>query len=147
PARATPLGLPAAISASDPRADLDGGARALTVKGTSATPAIADGQILDVPGRPRVIWTPGHTGGRCAFVFEHLGVTMCGDAIVTLDPYTGRRGPQIVAGAATADSARALQSVEGLRGADARVLLPGHGEPWTRGPDAAIAAALRIGRH
>ncbi|MFC7789725.1 MBL fold metallo-hydrolase [Microbacterium sp. MAHUQ-60] len=120
---------------------------ALTVKGTSATPAIADGQILDVPGRPRVIWTPEHTGGHCAFVFEHLGVTMCGDAIVTLDPYTGRRGPQIVAGAATADSARALQSVEGLRSADAGVLLPGHGEPWTRGPDAAIAAALRIGRH
>jgi len=120
---------------------------ALAVKGATAAPAIADGQSLDVPGRPRVIWTPGHTGGHCAFVFEHLGATMCGDAMVTLDPYTGRRGPQIVAGAATADSTRALESVGALRGADTGVLLPGHGEPWTHGADEAINAALRTGRH
>ncbi|MFD5225522.1 MBL fold metallo-hydrolase [Microbacterium sp. NPDC058342] len=120
---------------------------ALGVKGAVAAPRLADGAILDVPGRPRVVWTPGHTEGHCAFVFEHVGVTMCGDAIVTLDPYTGRRGPQIVAGAATADSVRALQSVEALRDVETGTLLPGHGEPWSRGVDEAIAAARRTGRH
>jgi glyoxylase-like metal-dependent hydrolase (beta-lactamase superfamily II) len=26
----------------------------------------ADGETLDVPGRPRVIHTPGHTSGHCS---------------------------------------------------------------------------------
>ncbi|MFD5214908.1 MBL fold metallo-hydrolase [Microbacterium sp. NPDC058345] len=120
---------------------------AMTVKGTAAAPGLTDGRTLDVPGRPRVVWTPGHTGGHCSFVFEHLGVVMSGDAIVTFDPYTGARGPQIVAGAATADSARALESVEALRGADVGLLLPGHGEPWTGGVGRAIDTARRTGSH
>ena len=33
---------------------------------------------------------------------------IAGDAIVTLDPYTAKRGPRIIAGAATADSTRNL---------------------------------------
>lgn len=120
---------------------------ALAVKGVDAAPRLRDGSVLDVPGRPRVVWTPGHTFGHCGFVFEHLGVVMSGDAIVTLDPYTGATGPQIVAGAATADSARALESVEALRGLDGATLLPGHGEPWTNGVGAAIEAARRVGEH
>ncbi|WP_309129846.1 MBL fold metallo-hydrolase [Microbacterium sp.] len=120
---------------------------ALMVKGVDAAPRLADGLTLDVPGRPRVVWTPGHTYGHCAFVFEHLGVVMSGDAIVTFDPYTGAAGPQIVAGAATADSARALESLDALRSADSAILLPGHGDPWTRGVGEAIDAARRAGSH
>ena len=37
-----------------------------------------------------------------------IGFLIAGDAIVMLDPYTGRRGPRIVARAATAYSDRAL---------------------------------------
>ncbi|MEV7630793.1 MBL fold metallo-hydrolase [Microbacterium sp. NPDC089318] len=120
---------------------------ALTVKGVDAAPGVEDGEVLDVPGRPRAIWTPGHTEGHCAFFFENVGALLCGDAIVTLDPYTGRRGPQIVAGAATADSTRALASLEALRAVEDSVLLPGHGEPWTRGAGSAIDSALRTGAH
>src|SRR5690606_20695258 len=58
---------------------------ALFVKGVGAAPVLEDGSELDVPGRPRVIWTPGHTHGHCGFAFDHLGVVMSGDAIVTLD--------------------------------------------------------------
>jgi glyoxylase-like metal-dependent hydrolase (beta-lactamase superfamily II) len=32
----------------------------------------ADGETLDVPGRPRVLRTPGHTDGHCAIQFEPL---------------------------------------------------------------------------
>ncbi|WP_336645562.1 MBL fold metallo-hydrolase [Microbacterium sp. USHLN186] len=120
---------------------------ALTVRGADVAASLADGEMLDVPGHPRVIATPGHTDGHCALFFEHLGVMMCGDALVTLDPYTGHRGPQIVAGAATADSPQALASLEALRQAGERILLPGHGDPWTGGASAAIDAALRLGAH
>lgn len=120
---------------------------ALTVRGVDAAPGVADGETLDIPGRPRAIWTPGHTDGHCAYFFESVGALLCGDAIVTLDPYTGTRGPQIVAGAATADSTRALASLDMLREVDDSVLLPGHGDPWTRGVGSAIDAALRAGPH
>lgn len=119
---------------------------ALTVRGVDAAPHLHDGSSVDLPGRPTVLWTPGHTEGHCGFWFEEPGVLMTGDAIVTLDPYTGDVGPRIVAGAATADSDRALTSIEAFTAADAAVLLPGHGEPWHDGARSAVAHARLAGR-
>lgn len=48
-----------------------------------------------------------------------------------LDPYTARRGPCIVAGAATVDSARNLHCLDALAATEAGTVLTGHGEPWT----------------
>jgi glyoxylase-like metal-dependent hydrolase (beta-lactamase superfamily II) len=70
---------------------------------------------------------------------------LAGDAIVTLDPYTARRGPRIVARAATADSERALASLDALAATGARTVLTGHGPPWTGGVEAAVAAARAAG--
>jgi glyoxylase-like metal-dependent hydrolase (beta-lactamase superfamily II) len=64
---------------------------------------------------------------------------------VTLNPYTGETGPRIVAGAATADSGRALASLEALIATGAEMLLPGHGEPWTRGIAEAAERARAAG--
>jgi glyoxylase-like metal-dependent hydrolase (beta-lactamase superfamily II) len=64
---------------------------------------------------------------------------------VTLDPYTGLVGPQIVAGAATADSATALRSLDALAATGARIVLPGHGEPTRMGIRAAAEAARAAG--
>jgi glyoxylase-like metal-dependent hydrolase (beta-lactamase superfamily II) len=77
---------------------------ALFVKGTDNVTTYGSGGRLDVPGRPEIIYTPGHTYGHCSLHFRDRGAVIAGDAMVTFDPYTGRRGPQIVAGAATADS-------------------------------------------
>lgn len=93
--------------------------------------------------RPRVIHTPGHTSGQCALLLSDRGVLLSGDALVTLDPYTGRRGPRLVAPAATADSDLALSSLDRLVDCGARIVLPGHGKPWRSGADAAVAAARR----
>lgn len=118
-------------------------AGALAVRGVAADHTFADGDVLDVPGRPRVVHLPGHTDGECAFHVEERSVLFSGDALVTLDPYTGRRGPGLVAPAATADSAAARASLDRLVTLEARTVLPGHGRPWKDGLGAAVALAQR----
>ncbi len=100
---------------------------------------------LDVPGAPRVIFSPGHTYGHCALHFPDRDVLIAGDAIVMLDPYTGRRGPQIVSRAATAYSDRARASLGALEETGARTVLTGHGEPWTGGVEQAVSLARAAG--
>jgi glyoxylase-like metal-dependent hydrolase (beta-lactamase superfamily II) len=41
----------------------------------------SDNQLLDVAGGLRVLHTPGHTMGHCAFVHEPTGVLITGDAL------------------------------------------------------------------
>jgi glyoxylase-like metal-dependent hydrolase (beta-lactamase superfamily II) len=111
------------------------------------TPAIAqldeltDGEVLDVPGSPRVIHAPGHTAGSCALFLEDRSLLFSGDALVTLDMTRGRTGPQIIRGPFTEDADRALESLGVLAATNAQTVLPGHGEPWTDGVRRAVAAA------
>jgi hypothetical protein len=65
--------------------------------------------------------------------------------LVTLDPYTARKGPRIVARAATVDSVRNLSSLDALAQTGAETVLVGHGEPWTRGADSAVELARSAG--
>jgi glyoxylase-like metal-dependent hydrolase (beta-lactamase superfamily II) len=101
--------------------------------------------VLDVPGSPRVVFTPGHTVGHCALHFPDRDAAIVGDAIVMLDPYLGKKGPRIVAGAATADSAWALRSLDAIAGIEAGTVLTGHGEPWRGGTAEAVRLARQIG--
>jgi glyoxylase-like metal-dependent hydrolase (beta-lactamase superfamily II) len=100
-----------------------------------------DAGPLPVPGAPVVVPTPGHTLGHCALHLPDRDTVLAGDAIVTLDPYTGRTGPRLVARAATVDTERNLASLDALAATGARVVLTGHGKPWTRGVEAAVEAA------
>jgi glyoxylase-like metal-dependent hydrolase (beta-lactamase superfamily II) len=119
--------------------------------GAARTPRVedvttfADGAVLDVPGRPAVIATPGHSHGHCALLLADRGVLLAGDALCSRNPLTGRHGPQIMPAAFNASTAQALQSLERLDGVAARIVLFGHGEPWTRGLEAALAAARGLG--
>ena len=105
-ARACAGRLPVPLSAGGADSGPHGRARRVGGQGGGGGPRIHHGAVVDVPGRPIALWTPGHTDGHCGFWFEDAGVLMTGDAIVTLDPYTGETGPRIVAGAATAESDR-----------------------------------------
>ena len=92
----------------------------------------ADDEVLDVPGRPRVLHLPGHTPGSCGLVFEERGLVFTGDALVTHDVYSGRSGPRLSARASNEDSQAALASLQ--RGdLDVDLVLPGHGPAWTGG--------------
>jgi glyoxylase-like metal-dependent hydrolase (beta-lactamase superfamily II) len=100
-----------------------------------------DAGVLPVPGRPAIVRTPGHTLGHCSLHLAERDVVLAGDALVTLDPYTARTGPRLVARAATVDSERNRASLDALAATGATTVLTGHGEPWTQGAEAAVAAA------
>jgi glyoxylase-like metal-dependent hydrolase (beta-lactamase superfamily II) len=101
--------------------------------------------VLPVPGSPRVVFSPGHTLGHCALHLPDRDALIAGDAIVTLDPYTARKGPRLVARAATADSERNLRTLDALAATGARTVLTGHGEPWRDGVESAVESARRAG--
>ncbi|MEX2195149.1 MAG: MBL fold metallo-hydrolase [Thermoleophilaceae bacterium] len=105
----------------------------------------ADGEALDVPGRPRVVHAPGHSAGCCAFHLADRGVLLTGDVLCSRNPMTGRDGPQIMPGSFTADVAQAMDSLGRIEGLDAGVLGFGHGDPWTDGPASAVARARELG--
>ena len=105
----------------------------------------SDGEVLDVPGSPRVVHAPGHTGGSAAILLEDRGVLFTGDVLCTHNAYTGRVGPQIMPSGLNADTAQALASLANLTGIKADLLLPGHGESWTGGLEEAIRRARAAG--
>ena len=133
-----PLRYPAAIPLLT-RMALAG---ALHVDGVDAASAIHPGTTLDVPGSPVAIASPGHTAGHCGFFLPDAGVLFTGDALVTLDPYSGRVGPRMVARAATADVGENRRALAAFAATDARLVLPGHGLPDDRGVRWAVAAAV-----
>jgi glyoxylase-like metal-dependent hydrolase (beta-lactamase superfamily II) len=101
-----------------------------------------DGDELPVPGRLRAIHTPGHTDGHAAFVTCDALIT--GDALCTLNPLTGERGPQVLPAAVSSSVDDALASLDKLVGTGASVVLPGHGDPQPE-PSRAVDEAKRRG--
>jgi glyoxylase-like metal-dependent hydrolase (beta-lactamase superfamily II) len=107
----------------------------------SAVHEFADGDVLDLPGSPRVIGLPGHSPGSVAFHVPSVDAVFVGDGLTTRHVLTGRSGPQPAP--FTDDPAQALASLERLRSTEARWVLPGHGTPWRDGIAAAIDAVVR----
>ena len=104
-----------------------------------------DGEVLEVPGRPRVRHLPGHTRGNCALHLPDANLVFSGDALVTYDPYRRRRGPRLLLKGVNEDNDQARASLDQLAGLNAQVLLPGHGEPWRDGVAAAVSEARAHG--
>jgi glyoxylase-like metal-dependent hydrolase (beta-lactamase superfamily II) len=102
-----------------------------------------DGDVLDVPGRPRVVHTPGHTPCHCAL---DLGDSLiAGDLLCTLNPLTGKRGPQLMPGALNRSSAEMMESLRSIEPLDAQTVYVGHGGPWTDGVSSAVERARAVG--
>jgi glyoxylase-like metal-dependent hydrolase (beta-lactamase superfamily II) len=104
--------------------------------------AYEDGDELDVPGRPRVVHTPGHTAGHCALHLESRRALVVGDLLCSQNPLTGARGPQLMPRALNRSTGTILDSLSNVEQLEAEVVLFGHGEPWREG----IASAVRRAR-
>ncbi len=100
----------------------------------------ADGEVVEAPGHPRVIHTPGHTPGSCALHLADRGVLFCGDALATIDLLAGKPRPALPPDFVNHDTAQAIESARILEEFESRLMLPGHGEPWTGG----VREAVRI---
>ncbi|HEY8739163.1 MAG TPA: MBL fold metallo-hydrolase [Candidatus Dormibacteraeota bacterium] len=120
----------------------NGGAGYPTV---AAVSEFADGAVLDVPGRPRVIHAPGHTPGSCALLLEDRSVLFSGDVLVTLNTGDGSTGPRLISRFFNGDPAQAVEALGVLEPLHAGVMLPGHGEPWTGGVGEAVRLARAVG--
>lgn len=105
------------------------------------TVALEDGATVDVPGRPRVIHTPGHTPGHTVLHFEGHGALFVGDALCTWNVATGRRGPQLLPKPFNVSYQQAHASLERIEGLAADLMLVGHGDPWKDGPASAVERA------
>jgi len=120
-------------------------AGALRVPGLRPDHLVRGRTVLDLPGRPELVPAPGHTDGEYVVHLPDHGAVLTGDALVTLDPYTGRRGPRVVARAATNDPGAAIDSLEAIAVLDVPAVLTGHGEPWLQGSRSAVDAARLAG--
>jgi glyoxylase-like metal-dependent hydrolase (beta-lactamase superfamily II) len=105
------------------------------------TGSVDDGEMLDLPGSPRVISLPGHTAGSVAFLFEGSSTLFSGDALTT---YTAPDGSVTCRGVSVQydeDPGSALESMDRLDGVQAGLILPGHGPDFTEGVPRAVSLA------
>jgi glyoxylase-like metal-dependent hydrolase (beta-lactamase superfamily II) len=83
---------------------------------------------LQLPGRPEIIHTPGHSPGSVAIHVPSVKALFVGDALTTRHVLTGVEGPQTAP--FTLDVEKALESLSRLENLDVDWVLPGHGPPW-----------------
>ena len=104
------------------------------------------GDVLDIPGRPRVIHAPGHTAGHAMLHLQEKGVIFSGDAIVTINLLTGENvGPCVPPGRVNEDFDLAHRSVAKLEDLGNFTLLPGHGPAW-KGNMEQLMKAVRVNK-
>lgn len=104
---------------------------------------VEDGQILDIPGKPKILHTPGHTNGEIALFLEDRKILMSGDTIVTRNLLTGELGnPQLTNPILTNNYKQAMRSLDLLRELGNITMLAGHGTPWTGDINVAVDIAI-----
>ncbi|BBY59029.1 MBL fold metallo-hydrolase [Mycolicibacterium sarraceniae] len=101
---------------------------ALVHEGIPSTGALTEDVAERLPGRPRAIPTPGHTGGHCSYIID--GVLVSGDALVTGHPLAPRKGPQLLHPVFNHDEPGCVRSLSALAMLETDVLIPGHGDLW-----------------
>jgi glyoxylase-like metal-dependent hydrolase (beta-lactamase superfamily II) len=101
---------------------------------------VDDGQVLDVPGTPRIIHVPGHTPGSVAVHVAAVDALFIGDTMTTRNVLTGATGPKPAP--FTLEPEQAVASLGRIDEVDATWVLPGHGPAWDRG----VAEAVQLTR-
>jgi glyoxylase-like metal-dependent hydrolase (beta-lactamase superfamily II) len=104
-----------------------------------------DGQVLDVPGSPRIIHVPGHTPGSVAVHVPAADALFVGDTMTTRNVLTGATGPEPAP--FTLQPRQALASLDRIEGVDATWVLPGHGPAWNGGVTEAVRLIRQAAEH
>ena len=110
----------------------------LRIKPAGELRPVEDGQVLDVPGSPQIIHTPGHTPGSITVHIPAVSALFMGDTMTTRNVLTGAAGPKPAPFTLQPD--QAIASLDKLNGIDATWVLPGHGPAW----DGGSAEAVRL---
>lgn len=104
---------------------------------------VEDGQVLDIPGKPRILHTPGHTNGEICLLLEERNVLISGDTIVTRNLLTGELGkPQLTNPILNNNYKQAMRSLDLLREIGDVTMLSGHGTPWFGNMNDAVNLAI-----
>jgi glyoxylase-like metal-dependent hydrolase (beta-lactamase superfamily II) len=106
--------------------------------------SFGDADVLDVPGHPRVIHTPGHTTGNVVISLEERDVLLVGDTLATLDLASGASGPRLLPRFMNEDHEQALASLKEVEALEAGWILPSHGLPWQCIPREAVRLARAV---
>jgi glyoxylase-like metal-dependent hydrolase (beta-lactamase superfamily II) len=101
---------------------------------------IGTGDVIEVPGRPVPIATPGHTSGHTVYLLPSARVLLTGDALVTGHPLSSADGPQKLMGFFHHDTEAMDASLDVIAAVDADVIIPGHGPVYRGTPRDAVAA-------
>jgi glyoxylase-like metal-dependent hydrolase (beta-lactamase superfamily II) len=101
---------------------------------------MTDGDVLDVPGSPRIIHTPGHTPGSVTVHVPTVDAVFIGDGMTTRNVLTGATGPKPAPFTLQPDEA--VNSLGRIESVDATWVLPGHGPAW----DGGLAEAINLTR-
>jgi glyoxylase-like metal-dependent hydrolase (beta-lactamase superfamily II) len=110
----------------------------LRIRPAAGLQTVADSDVLDVPGSPRIIHTPGHTPGSLAVHVPALGALFLGDTMTTRNVLTGVTGPKPAP--FTLEPGQAVASLDRIEDIDATWVLPGHGPAW----DGGVTEAVRL---
>lgn len=102
-----------------------------------------DVEVIDVPGRPVPIATPGHTSGHTAYLVPGARVLLTGDALITGHPLSSVTGPQDLMRFFHHDAGAMDASLDTIAAVDADVIVPGHGPVFRGSPRDAVARLRR----
>lgn len=110
----------------------------LRIRPATELRTVADNEVLDAPGSPRIIHTPGHTPGSVAVHVPALDALFLGDTMTTRNVLTGVTGPKPAP--FTLQPEQAIASLDRLESVNATWVLPGHGPAW----DGGVPEAVRL---
>ena len=86
-----------------------------------------DGDVLDLPGNPKVVYSPGHA----SFYLPQSKTLLTGDALGTRDLLNHRDGaPQLSPDVFHTNPAQYRASLHVLSALDTELVLPGHGSRY-----------------
>ncbi len=106
---------------------------------------IKENIVLDIPGKPSFIHTPGHTEGEMVLHMPERNALISGDTIVTRNLLTGELGtPQLTNPILNKNYKQAKKSLERISELGHLTMLPGHGNPWIGDMREAVATAREV---